>query len=194
MINKFINFLAQRPVVLNFLRAVLENNHRGEKEVIKRELPARLSQRVFDLGCGTGTYSPLFGPEYVGIDISKIYIDYAKRHYAKNFYVMDGKKINFPSQSFDIIWVNGVFHHLDDTSALAILSEMKRLLKVGGRAVVMEDVPSKTIFSKILAPLDLGDNIRPPMDYRRLWEKYFVVQKEYPVRTGICDFQVFVLT
>ncbi|MDP2709104.1 MAG: class I SAM-dependent methyltransferase [bacterium] len=194
MISKFIDYLAQKPVILDFLRRFLEANHRGEKEVITSELPDRISGSVLDLGCGTGVFSPLFGPNYIGIDISPLYIDYAKSRYAKTFKVMDATKLDFPSGSFDMIWVNGVLHHLNDNISLSIISEMKRVLKTGGRVVIMEVVPSTKMISKIIGSLDIGDNIRPAEDYRRLFQKYFVVQKEYPVRTGVCDFQAFVLT
>jgi len=194
MVWGFIDFLAQRPAILDFLRALLENNHRGEKEVIRRELPERLAQRVLDLGCGTGIYAPFFGSDYVGIDISPTCIKYAQQRYAKNFQVMDAQKLDFPSESFNAIWVSGVFHHLDDAAARAILREMKRVLEKNGRAVVMEDIPSQKFISKIIEGRDLGQNIRRPEDYSGLWREYFFVQKEYPVRTGVCDFQVFVLT
>lgn len=194
MLDKFINLVARRPALLDFLRRLLENGHQGQRSVIGLELPNRLSQRVLDLGCGTGVFSPFFGPDYVGIDISKIYIDYARRRFAKTFYVMDAQKLNFPDGSFDIIWINGVLHHLDDEAVRTILGEMRRVLKTGGQAVVMEDAPPKKIISRIIRSLDVGENIRPAERYRRLFEKYFVVQKEYPLRTGVCDYQVFILS
>jgi len=194
MLDFFIDALARRPAILNFLRSLLENGHQGEHAVIQRELPDRLSQRVLDLGCGTGTFAPWFGPDYVGVDISSAYTSYARRKYNKNFLVMDAQHLNLPEHSFDAIWVNGVFHHLNDQTVSAVLREMKRVLKTAGRAVVMEDIPSSLFISKLLGSLDVGDNIRLPAGYRQLLQEYFTVIKEYPVRTGVCDFQVFVLT
>ena len=194
MLTKFIDYLAQKPVILDFLRRVLENNHQGEKKVITVELPNRESLRVLDLGCGTGVFSPLFGRDYVGVDISKKYIEYARSHYDKKFYVMDAKKLDFPDDYFDIIWVNGVLHHLDDASVRLILREMKRVLKLNGRAVIMEDVPAKKLISKFIRSLDVGDYIRAPQAYKELFSEQFNIKKQYPLRTGVCDYESFVLT
>lgn len=194
MVNKIINWLTRRPAILNWFRKLLENNHRGEKEVIARELPERQSQRILDLGCGTGVFSPWFGPGYVGIDIAEIYINYARRHYRdKEFQIMDASKLKFPAQFFDAIWVNGVLHHLNDDSVRQVVAEMKCVLKLGGKVVVMEDIPAQQIISRLVRSLDAGEYIRTPRDYRNLLQEKFLVQKEYPLRTGVCDYQVFIL-
>ena len=157
-------------------------------------MPERQSQIVLDLGCGTGVFSPWFGPGYVGIDISQPYINYARWRYpSKQFQVMDAGKIQFPAQSFDAIWVNGVLHHLNDTAVSLVVAEMKRLLKPGGKAVVMEDIPAQQIISRFVRSLDAGEHIRTPQGYRNLLAEQFLVQKEYPLRTGVCDYQVFIL-
>lgn len=195
MFHKIIDLVAQQPAILDWLRSFLENNHRGEREVVARELPERQTQKILDLGCGTGVFSPWFGPEYVGIDLGEKYINFARARFRdKNFQVMDASKLNFPDESFDAIWVNGVLHHLDDNMVLAVAAEMRRVLKLNGRAVVMEDVPAKKIISKFIRGLDAGEHIRPPEQYRQLLAEQFLVNKEYPVRTGVCDYQVFVLT
>lgn len=195
MVNEIINWLTRRPAILNWFRKLLENNHRGEKEVIARELPERQSQRILDLGCGTGVFSPWFGTGYVGIDIAEIYINYASRHYRdKEFQIMDASKLKFPAQFFDAIWVNGVLHHLNDDSVRQTVAEMKRVLKLDGKAIVMEDIPAQQIISRFIRSLDVGEYIRTPQAYRALLQEQFLLQKEYPLRTGVCDYQVFILS
>ncbi|MDO8592381.1 MAG: class I SAM-dependent methyltransferase [bacterium] len=193
MIKEITNYLEQHPVILNFLRKFLEGGHKGEIEVIKRELPDRLERRALDLGCGTGVFSPFFGKDYAGVDISEAYINYARRRYNKTFKAMDARRLAFPGQSFDIVWVNGVLHHLDDASVRQILKEIKRVLKTGGRVIIMEDTPGVKFISKIVRSLDAGGYIRPAEGYRRLIREQFIIRKEYPLRTGVCDYQVFVI-
>jgi len=195
MLKKFINFLAQKPTLLNFSRRFLEGNHQGELKVMVRELPERQKERVLDLGCGTGVFSPFFGPGYLGVDISPRYVAFAEKSYPnRQFQVMDAGRLAITDGTIDSIWVNGVFHHLDDKASRTVLKEMRRVLKSSGRAVILENVLNGSWQSKIIAELDLGEHVRWPSQYRQLWQEYFIVQKDYPVRFGICDYQIFVLT
>ena len=193
MLELFIKYLASKPVILDFLRRVLEANHRGEKRVIKEEFPDRLSCAVLDVGSGTGVFSPLFGLGYVGVDIDETYVQYARKKYQRVFLAADARKLPFPDASFDAIWVNGVLHHFDDALARAALFEMRRVLKENGRAVIMEDVPARALIPRLVRSLDLGDYIRTPEAYLSLIREHFTVLKAYPVRTGVCDYEVFVV-
>ncbi len=195
MLNKIINYLARKPLVLDFSRRFLEGNHQGERQVMAQELPERQRERVLDLGCGTGVFAPFFGSGYLGVDISPRYIAYARQKYPdRHFQVMDGGRLAITDGTIDAIWVNGVFHHLDDKASQMILREMRRVLKKSGRAVVLENIFNGTWQSKIIAKFDIGEFVRWPSQYRQLWQENFSIQKDYPVRFGICDYQVFVLT
>lgn len=195
IVQNFVNCLAQNPTLLDILRRLLEGNHNGERKIIIRELPNRLSQKVLDLGCGTGVFSPFFGPNYTGIDISKKYIEHARRKYNnKTFLVADARMLDFPTHSFDVILINGVLHHMDDKTILEILPEMERVLKPDGQVLVMENVPGKALLAKLVTKLDLGEYIRLPNDYSYLLEKHFNINKTYPIKIGICDYQVFCLS
>lgn len=193
MFASFINYLIKKPVLLDFSRRILEGNHRSEKKVIFKELPDRFSKKTLDLGCGTGVFSPFFGPDYIGIDISERYIKYACQKYNKNFLVADARALDFIDQSFDIIFVNGVLHHLDDKTVLEVMKEMNRVLRLNGRALIMENILSGTFSSKLIAKLDAGEYIRIPDDYRKLLTKHFKIANTYSVKMGICDYQVFIL-
>ena len=100
MIKRFITYLASKPVILNLLRRILEANHRGEKRVIKEELTGHFST-VLDLGCGTGVFAPLFDSEYVGIDISPLYIAYASSTDTLSYVRADTAFANLTASSSD---------------------------------------------------------------------------------------------
>src|SRR5262249_37769477 len=51
------------------------------------------------------------------------------------FEQMDAEHLAYPANSFDFIWSWGVIHHSSNTQS--VLREMRRVLRPGGRAVVM---------------------------------------------------------
>lgn len=101
--------------------------------------------KVLEYGCGTGSFSfflASLGAHVVGIDISDVGISQAREEAEKRglagkteFYVMDAESTTFPDNSFDVICVSGVLHHLDRVKAF---KEMARLLKPTGAAIAAE--------------------------------------------------------
>lgn len=92
------------------------------------------ARSVLEIGCSSGSLaaelSPLSG-SYVGIDISSIAIDQARKRQLPRteFLKTDGHSIPFQSDEFDCVIVDALLHHMDLESAL---SEIKRVLKPGG--------------------------------------------------------------
>ena len=123
--SSFINKLASNPKIFIFLRRCLEFNFVGERKVINREFNELNSNSpILDLGCGTGEFSEFFNPEvYLGIDINKDYIDFASNNYPHKFKVMDANHLEFDTNSFENIFVFGVFHHLPDNQVFKIMEE-----------------------------------------------------------------------
>lgn len=207
-VRRLIRWLSARPTLWNLFRRVLEFNFREEKRVIGAELMphalrimrTRRAPRLLDLGCGTGELAPVFiraGYDYVGIDIEPERIHYARRTHRKGkFHVMDASRLSYPDGYFDQILVTGVLHHLSDAEARAIVREMRRVLKPDGRALVMEDIAlrgSLNLLGALVHLADEGAHIRRPSEYAPLFSPDFSVQKTYPIRCGVCDYQAFVL-
>ncbi len=98
--------------------------------------------RILDIGCGLGREAfALFdlGYEVVGIDISKEVISQVKRlsadkGYDISFYEYDGKHLDFPAGSFDVvvIWAQTFGLLYGDEYKKGFLLECKRVLKNGG--------------------------------------------------------------
>lgn len=102
--------------------------------------------KVLDLGCGTGR-NISFVKDYVdrgtfkfyGIDYSASCIKYAKRQYKKygvKYIQHDGKKLPFKDNTFDYIVSSHVLEHVPQSDAKMYFSEISRILKKGGIAVV----------------------------------------------------------
>lgn len=132
------------PGSLRFYELVEE--HRYEKEW---HIPAAAgfaetkSQRVLEIGCGLGTDGAQFakaGADYTGVDLTDAAIELAQKRFELfqlpgSFRVADAEGLNFPDNSFDIVYSHGVLHHTPDTAGA--IKEVHRVLKPGGRAVVM---------------------------------------------------------
>lgn len=104
MLQKIINKLASNPKIFIILRKIIENNFRGEKEVINKHFICQTDDKILDLGCGTGEFSVYFNPEiYTGLDIEKGYIDFAQKNYKGNFLVGDATCLPFSNNSFSKI-------------------------------------------------------------------------------------------
>ena len=98
--------------------------------------------RILDIGCGLGreafALSDL-GYDVVGIDISKEVISQVKqlsvdKGYLIPFYEYDGKHLDFPSDSFDVvlIWAQTFGLLYGNDFKQQFLTECKRVLKKGG--------------------------------------------------------------
>ena len=98
---------------------------------------------VLEIGVGQGSHAGLIAPRcrsYTGIDLTEYATSMTRKRLALhgikgNVIRMDAETMAFPDSSFDFIWSWGVIHHSADT--LAILREMQRVLRPGGRATVM---------------------------------------------------------
>lgn len=192
--------IAQQPQLWNALRWLAEAGYRGERAVIARELQPwhdRGQRQFLDFGCGTGAFADCFPPEcYLGVDISTIYLAHARRTRRGQFAASSGAGIGLRSQSFDAALVVGVIHHLDDALARITVAELRRVLKPDATLLVMEDIPPPDIWNlpgHALHWIDRGAHIRGAADYHALFEPEFAVLRTYPIRSGICDYGVYVL-
>lgn len=197
--QRLLDRISQAPRLWNLLRWIAEAGFRGEHRVIARELqPWRDRQRRFlDWGCGTGQFAADFPPErYLGIDLTRPYVRHAAQTRPGRFGVMDGSCLGLADASFDAALVLGVLHHLPDAVVHASIAELHRVLRPAGIVLVIEDVPPPTIWNlpgHVMHWLDRGDHIRVDADYRALFAPYFAVRRAYHMRSGICDYGVYVL-
>lgn len=124
----------------------LVEQHRYEKEWHIPEAAGFAQSnnlRVLEVGCGLGTDGAQFakaGAVYTGVDLTEAAVDLARRRFdlftlPGSFRVADAEKLDFPNDSFDLVYSHGVLHHTPDTAAA--IREIHRVLRPGGRAVVM---------------------------------------------------------
>lgn len=97
------------------------------------------TQRVLDLGCGTGRTLDLAS---CGLDPSPQMLALARgRHAARPLVLGRACALPFPDASFDAVFALHVFMHLPKSGLAAALDEAFRVLRPGGTFVF--DVPSQ---------------------------------------------------
>jgi ubiquinone/menaquinone biosynthesis C-methylase UbiE len=102
--------------------------------------------RVLDVGCGYGADAAdisrrLEGGSVVGIDLSQIMIDEARRRAAGcgpelSFQVADATDLPFEDDTFDACRAEAVLEHLSDPGR--VVAEMTRVTRPAGRVVAMD--------------------------------------------------------
>ena len=98
------------------------------------------SIKILDIGCSSGIFLEEllqmgFNVDHLfGIDISEEGIAKAKARGLKHVFVMDGAKIDFPEESFDLLISSDSLEHIETEQAA--LSCWTTLLKPKGRLII----------------------------------------------------------
>lgn len=125
----------------DFFDAVLSIRSTREMPWLTRLIPFRemADRDVLEVGCGAGYDAYEFlrhGARYVGVDITPENIDRTRSHLqskglvATGLRVADAMHLPYANQSFDVVFSNGVLHHVEDTAGS--LREALRVLRPGG--------------------------------------------------------------
>jgi ubiquinone/menaquinone biosynthesis C-methylase UbiE len=132
------------PGSRRFYELVEEHRYKKEWHIPEAAQFARAKDlAVLEVGCGLGTDGAQFakaGARYTGIDLTDAAVELAKRRFELfdlpgTFRVTDAERLDFPDNSFDLVYSHGVLHHTPDTAAA--IREIHRVLRPGGKAVVM---------------------------------------------------------
>jgi len=98
---------------------------------------------LLEIGCGMGTDLLQFsrgGARCTAVDITPRSIEIARHRFALynqpgSFLLSDAEHLPFRSESFDVVYSNGVLHHTPDTQGS--IDEVHRVLRKGGTAKIM---------------------------------------------------------
>ena len=107
--------------------------------------------RLLDIGCGTGRFLDSVKQAWprlptLGLDMSEAYIRHAKRQLKRRawmrFVVGKAEAIPLPDNSQDAVTSVFLFHELPPKIRRIVFSECARVLKPGGRLVLVDSTPA----------------------------------------------------
>ncbi len=191
--------LAENPRSFTWLRKAAEANFVAVRRVVRRQIDLDRPARTLDLGCGTGELAPLFRRhEYLGLDLSRRYVAHARGRFpGMRFGVCDGARLPLREGSFDHVVIFGVLHHMEDDLARRVVFEAARVLRPGGRFLLIEDraeVPAWNLAGRVIHAMDAGENIRTREGYAGLLTgSDFGELSSFTFTSGFCDYYGFLL-
>lgn len=133
-----------------------------EKKVMQRPE----SRRILDLGCAAGWNMSRFrqyGRCPIGLDVAPERVELAAAH--GPVVIASGLDIPFAAESFDVIYVQHVLHHIGDVERA--LAEVRRCLRPGGVLFLVETAEDNPLirWGRRLYPKWLGDEINAPFTF-----------------------------
>jgi glycosyltransferase involved in cell wall biosynthesis/ubiquinone/menaquinone biosynthesis C-methylase UbiE len=107
------------------------------------EFAKHAGKDVLEVGGGMGTDLAQFakhGARVTDVDLSAGHLALAEQNFRLRgldgrFVHQDAERLPFDDDSFDVVYSNGVIHHTPHTDR--VVAEMRRVLRPGGRAIVM---------------------------------------------------------
>ena len=110
-------------------------------------LEAEPWESVLDFGCGTGLWRNLFrSGRYVGLDQNEAMVAGARQRWEGDNAefvhcpgIADGDRTPFEDGAFDVVFMAAVLQHNSATDKAALLKEIRRILRPGGRLLMFEN-------------------------------------------------------
>ncbi|MCU1263993.1 MAG: hypothetical protein JWM21_311 [Acidobacteria bacterium] len=137
-------FAEAEPGTRRFYELVEQHRYTTEWHIpTAADFAASRGLRVLEIGCGLGTDGAEFakaGADYTGVDLTDAAVELARRRFGLfdlpgTFRTADAEQLDFPDESFDLVYSHGVLHHTPDTARA--VREVHRVLRKHGRAVIM---------------------------------------------------------
>ncbi|MGH9657671.1 MAG: class I SAM-dependent methyltransferase [Bryobacteraceae bacterium] len=148
----------------------------GRLRDLRRQLgPAFRPRRILDFGCGVGGSTPVLlrlfpGAAIVGVDTAEPALERATREHGSALVSFRAVAELRPDASFDLCYVNGVFHHIAPQQRLGAARLVHGCLGAGGFFALFENNPwnpgARMVMARI--PFDRDAVPMPPPESRRL--------------------------
>jgi SAM-dependent methyltransferase len=157
-------------------------NLAGQKENLDRisqHATAMPAEVVIDVGGGTGAARRLWPAScrYVCLDVELPKLEGFRSKGLGGYAVLsDASHMPIATGAADVVICMAVAHHLSDAMLDKVLDEAVRVLKVGGRLILLDPVLNRQILAaRILWKLDRGSYPRTEEELRRKLEERFYI-------------------
>lgn len=131
-------------------------------------------KRVMDFGCGTGMSLSLLAEileaeQVIGLDTSEESLAVARESVGSLMQLATPTKY-LPQQDLDLVFCNGVFHHIPVAERAAVVDYVYRCLRPGGMFALWENNPWNPIHAFVMRHSEIDKNAipLPPPESRRL--------------------------
>jgi SAM-dependent methyltransferase len=178
MLRTIADTVLAHPLAFQAFQALIgaPNCHR---RFLEEHVRPRSGDAVLDIGCGTGNSVKFLAPgvRYAGVDINTDYVDYAKRKHEGRgtFKVADATTSQLDcGTSFDMVFANGVVHHLPDAAARRLLGNAMLALKPDGVFLSIDPclAPGQSPLARFLVSNDRGRYVRNEAGYREICDGF----------------------
>lgn len=165
--------LVRIPAFYAWLQDLL-GSRRASETLVERFIKPRAGSRILDVGCGPGSLRPYLGDvRYTGVDLNPAHIRAAKERGDPGDVYLVGNVVtdlSFEPESFDIILLIGVLHHIDDAAAGVLFHRLSELLDKDGRIIACDGVyvERQRLAAKLMLDLDSGQHVRDEKGYSAL--------------------------
>lgn len=127
---------------------VFERINKGLRLIGLRMFLPKAGMTILDVGCGTGSYLEVYQRydcSLYGIDTSPAMLEIAKQRLDEEveLYLGSAAEMPYRSQSFDLVVSMLVMHEIEHSLRLAVLDEIKRVLKDNGRILLIDFNPGR---------------------------------------------------
>jgi|ETNmetMinimDraft_11_1059920.scaffolds.fasta_scaffold38945_2 2-polyprenyl-3-methyl-5-hydroxy-6-metoxy-1,4-benzoquinol methylase len=165
--EKWNSYYSKKSLVSRVIEWIIELYFSRAFEKDFKRITKNLKGKIIEPGCGSGLMSSRLakqGYEVTVLDITENALKTARSNFIKNktngeFVKADIFKMPFESETFDIVWNQGVIEHFDDIKG--VVKEMNRLVKKDGYLVIF--VPAYN------SPLHLIYRILTILNLKKLW-------------------------
>ncbi len=134
---------------------------------------------ILDFGCGDGLMTSFMQHIFTnatlyGVDPSTEHIALAKDMYEGIHFTRSDENLDFPDNTFDLIYATEVFHHIPPEYLARYCTELKRVLKPGGTLIIFELNPLNlvTLYRFKTDPYERDAHLIAPWILQRLLKPY----------------------